>query len=408
MNSPAKRMAYLAASLILLGAAALGEAADVLRESTPDLDWEKAFDRREGWIGGDAIYSAPLPGGDVLWLFADTFIGNVKEGRRQPGLAMVNNTLARHRLANDRNAPDPASASFYWGPTRDSKPTAWIKPDDLAGGGPPKDEWYWVADATVAPGPMKRDRLIIFLWRIARVGSGAFGFRSAGNALAIVDNPGVPCEKWTLRQFVIRHAIPVSGSDAKKDPETIWGSELIVDAAGGAEGPHVLIFGYLKRDKLSNDMVLARAPSASIEDMDRWRFWSGMDWSANVSDAATVAKGVTTEFSVTPLEIKGRRRWVLIHSEPWLGHRILARVADKPTGPWSQPREIYRVPNLSREKKHFTYAAKAHPELSRPDELLVTYVVNSFDFGESATNADIYRPRFIRVPTALIDPGQAE
>ncbi len=71
-------------------------------------------------------------------------------------------------------------------------------------------------------------------------------------------------------------------------------------------------------------------------------------------------------------------------------------------GPWSAAKPIYQVPNIDAKKKHFTYAAKAHPELSRPGELLVSYVVNSFDFGESATNAAIYRPRFVRVPVSSL------
>lgn len=386
--------------LCVMGLKGAASAAEPLVQSTPDLEWEKVFDRLDGWIGGDAIYSTPLPGDEVLWLFADTFIGSVHEGKRQPGVRMVNNTLARHRLHPDRRVPDLASISFHWGPTRDSQPTAWIKPEDAAG----REEWFWVADATVAPRPTGRERLVIFLWRIARAGEGAFGFRSAGNALAIIDNPRDSCDKWTPRQVVIRHAIPISNSDATREPETIWGSELLVDRAGH-DGPRILIFGYRKRDKLANEMVLARAPSAAVEEMERWQFWTGTDWSANVSEAAAVTDGVTTEFSVSPLDIAGRRRWVLIQSEPWLGRRILARTADQPTGPWSSPREVYTVPNLSREKKHFTYAAKAHPELSPPGELLVTYVVNSFDFGESATNADIYRPRFLRVPLSLLEPG---
>jgi hypothetical protein len=32
----------------------------------------------------------------------------------------------------------------------------------------------------------------------------------------------------------------------------------------------------------------------------------------------------------------------------------------------------------------------------------VSYVVNSFDFGESSSNAAIYRPRFVRVPYGVL------
>ena len=42
--------------------------------------------------------------------------------------------------------------------------------------------------------------------------------------------------------------------------------------------------------------------------------------------------------------------------------------------------------------------AKAHPALSGPDKLLISYHVNTFEFDEHYQNADIYRPRFITVP----------
>src|SRR5262249_48210934 len=79
-----------------------------LVEAVPDPAWDAVFDRADGWIGGDAIYSTPLPQGDVLWLFADTFLGQVRDGRRQPGVRMVNNTLARHAIPPVGQAPKPA------------------------------------------------------------------------------------------------------------------------------------------------------------------------------------------------------------------------------------------------------------------------------------------------------------
>src|SRR5262249_281552 len=90
-------------------------AAEPLTAAAPDPAWDNAFDRGDGWIGGDAIYSTPLPDGDVLWLFADTFIGQVRDGRRQPGVRMVNNTIARHAIPATGGAPNSADVKFLWG-----------------------------------------------------------------------------------------------------------------------------------------------------------------------------------------------------------------------------------------------------------------------------------------------------
>lgn len=50
------------------------------------------------------------------------------------------------------------------------------------------------------------------------------------------------------------------------------------------------------------------------------------------------------------------------------------------------------------DSSFFTYNAKAHPNISRPGELLVSYNVNSFEFFEKIQEyPHLYRPRFIRV-----------
>ena len=46
----------------------------------------------------------------------------------------------------------------------------------------------------------------------------------------------------------------------------------------------------------------------------------------------------------------------------------------------------------------YTYNAVAHPEQDAAGGLLVSYNVNSFDGSELYRQADIYRPRFVRVP----------
>ena len=90
-----------------------------------------------------------------------------------------------------------------------------------------------------------------------------------------------------------------------------------------------------------------------------------------------------------------------------LGHHILARAAASPEGPWSKPERIYKVPEPGEDKGLITYAAKGHAHLSREGELLVTYAVNSSDFGQIFRDASLYRPRFVRVPLEMLSepPG---
>jgi hypothetical protein len=393
---------FVCATFALACAAIAAEAP--LAEAVPDAAWDAVFDRTEGWIGGDAIYSTTLPGGEVLWLFADTFLGQVRDGRRQTGLKMVNNTLARHAMPPIGQATQPADVKFLWGDsTNSATPQAWIRPDRKLAAGPRagRADWYWVADATLLPTGQGSERFVVFLWRTARTAADVFGFKNVGCALAIIDNPAADWSAWQPRQFVIPDTFPAEAAN-ETAIEILWGSDLFVDRRVDGD-PMLYIFGCRQIPKQPNELVVARVAADKVEDMAQWRFRTADDWSERSADAAALTTHLTTEFSVSPLGTTGSdTRWVLIQSESFFGTRIMARTATSMFGPWSPAKPIYQVPDVDPKKKHFTYAGKAHPELSRPGELLASYVVNSFDFAESATNATIYRPRFVRVPMSLL------
>jgi hypothetical protein len=107
---------------------------------------------------------------------------------------------------------------------------------------------------------------------------------------------------------------------------------------------------------------------------------------------------MASEMSIDEHIENGRRTFLLVHSEPLLGKRIMVRTSPTPAGPWSNPKPVYAVPGLDRGKSYFTYAAKGHLHLSRTNELLVTYIVNASNFGDMVADATICRPRFVRVP----------
>jgi hypothetical protein len=67
--------------------------------TAPDLN--ALFERKDGWTGGDGAVSVPLPHGRNLWLFSDTWVGKVKDGRRFDA-TIVNNTAAIQD-GNDKN-----------------------------------------------------------------------------------------------------------------------------------------------------------------------------------------------------------------------------------------------------------------------------------------------------------------
>ena len=93
-----------------------------------------------------------------------------------------------------------------------------------------------------------------------------------------------------------------------------------------------------------------------------------------------------------------------MQNEPLLGPGILVRTAPSPLGPWSAPREVFRPTEPAGDKDLFSYAAKGHAALSPPGELLISYIVSAHDFWRLFREADLYRPRFVRVPLDAVLP----
>jgi hypothetical protein len=118
---------------------------------TPDPAWTAVFDRTAGWTGADAAGSVDLGDGRTLWMFADTWIGKIREGKRLPGAWIVNNTIAIH--PTDKSAPwrppDPHTVQFYWGPLdKERHPTAWLVPPTAPGRVESEENREWVVSSS--------------------------------------------------------------------------------------------------------------------------------------------------------------------------------------------------------------------------------------------------------------------
>ena len=380
----------------------------------PDESWNAVFDRHDGWTGADVAGTVVLGDGRVVWLFGDTWIGAIRNGKRMPNARMVNNSIAVHPI--DRSAPwkapDPSAVHFYWGPAdKDGHPTAWVRSAEQPGvgqtGGQSR-EWLWTTGGGLAVRePAGSLRLFVFFFRVARnpQGKGVWGFTVVGTALGVIDNAGEAADRWNVRLVNLPKSLVSLSSkangvkNAPDDAELTWGMAACVDPdSRGRNSPDALIYG-VRRSVVGNmGLVLARAPTASIDRFDTWKFYAGKNsWSPTPAAAVILASGVAPEFSVERLDDPSRAIWTLVQSEPFLGKRILLRRAARADGQWSSPPFLARVSDVERNRLYFTYAAKGHAALSRPGELLITYIVNSNRFADLIDDTQIYRPKFIRV-----------
>lgn len=377
---PRSRLRRLCVYLTLLAA---GCASAPSYDAQPLDGWDAIFQRSDGWTGADAIYSVELGPGRTLLLFGDTWIGPVRDGRHVDA-TLVNNTLG---LLEHGDADPPAvdAARFFWGADGpDGKPTAWATPDPTVF--PDADgSWFWPGAAVRLPdgGP-----LAIFVSRLRRRGDDSvFDFRPQDSGVLLIDDPDAPPESWQPRQTRLAFAHP--------GRQVTWGIGL------AADGERTWVYGIDDRDPEAKALLVARVETHHIAEPDAWRFRAeDGTWQSDSTVAAPIAHDIANEISVH----RESDRWVMLYSANGFSDRVLLREAPAPDGPWSAPRTVFRVPDLDAEAQHFTYAAKAHPQLGR-EGLIFSYVVNSFDFFTMAGDSDIYRPRFVRLSDDAV-PGR--
>jgi Domain of unknown function (DUF4185)/Domain of unknown function (DUF5005) len=366
---PALILASLAAAAVPMDPPAAIPLPQVAKaEPAPELD--KLFRRTDGWVGGDGAFSVPISDKRTLWLFSDTWVGTVREGKREK-VSMVNNTVG----IQDGNGAD-AKITFAIAKGKDDKPGTLFVPPDGKG-------WFWQFAGYHADG-----KLHIFLPRQEKTkDAGAFGFRNVDVWLATIENPTDDPTKWRPTYAKVPFA------EFAPERKRSFGSAVL------RVENHVHIYGYEEKPGkpfASRKLLVARAPADKLADFDSWRFLGANgEWKADAKDAVGLADGLGTEFSVTYLP--GLKKCALVYTENGLSDRIVGRFAESPTGPWSEPVLLYKCPEMKANKKVFTYAAKAHPQLADDNELVISYVVNSFELGPVINDADLYWPRFVRV-----------
>jgi hypothetical protein len=334
----------------------------------PAPEWDALFQNTNGWIGADGDCSLALSRDTTLWLFSDTFVGEVRDGRRT-NARMINNSIA---LQQGTNRP-----VFYYRTAPDGRPESFVKPKSGKG-------YFWLGPGVRTPGA-----LYLFLNETITVRSDSpFGFRFVDAWLGCVTNPEAPPLQWQIAQT----RLPFTKVSAK--------GALIFGGAVLAEPDFVYVYGSDTRPSAkgpasAGSTVLARVPPGDFGNLKKWRFLANGKWQPDFTKVTPISPAFASEFSVSRLA--GSTQCVAVYTES-IGGRIVLRLARAPEGPWSNPVEIYRAPEMGWPLSVFSYAGKAHPELVQtPDELLVTYAANSWSLANLVNDARLYWPRFVRV-----------
>ena len=305
-----------------------------------------------GWTGADSTYSTPLPRGRELWMFSDTFLGPVNpDGGRPRDTPFLNNSFILQR--------DGALSTI------DGRGKGIANPTDPT-------HWYWLGAGLAVDG-LHHQMLIEF----ARTGTGQWDFAWVGTSLA--------------RYPLDRLDRPIDIRPLPSGAGITWASWL------QQLGPFLYVYGV---EDLGASKYLHVARMAGRTPLGRWEYWTGTGWSTVESDSVRVLEGVSNEYSVTPW--RGRYLLVTQDTTELFSTKIVAYLADRPTGPFTGKTVLYRTPETGALGSYgnpnvFTYNPHVHPELSTPRRLLVTYNVNSLNPDDLYADVSIYRPRFIDV-----------
>jgi len=141
-------------------------------------------------------------------------------------------------------------------------------------------------------------------------------------------------------------------------------------------------------------------PINRVADFSAWRYYAGGEWSADFRKARRLAGGMASECSVSFLPKLGQ--YALVYTDLGLSPKIQVRTSRTPWGEWSAPSTVYQCVEMFEDKRIFCYAAKAHPVPGADDALMISYVANSYDFGQVIADAGLYWPRFVRVPLTQV------
>ena len=334
-------------------------------QAAPEIDAK--FRPQEGWIGGDGAHSIDLGNNRTLWLFDDTWVGAVKDGRRSRARII-------HNSAGIQCGPD-SPCTFIVREDAKGKPVDLLRPEDGRG-------WLWFQN-----GIMVKDRLYLFLSQLdVPVEKYRPERASLGEWLAIVENPQDDPREWRVTQV----RMPFSFYSHRR--ELSFGSGAVV------EGEFLYVFGTDDRARLvslNRDLTVARVPLDKIAEMSEWRFLRKGRWSHDFMDCDQIAFQMSSDLSVSYMP--GLKKYLMVYTECDVSSRIVARTAPSPIGPWSESEILHTCKDAYGDQRLYSYAGKAHPSLSSDGKLVISYLTSSVDTWQVATDPRLFWPKFVSV-----------
>ena len=342
-----------------------------------DTVFTEYFRRTAGWVASDGSISVPLPEGKTLWLMGDSYIDGFNPADTTiPCLFQVRNSILVQSIL------EPTEFTTILDNTQAGVNRTPIKAS------PPDATYFWPGH-----GYAKRDTAIVF-WQ-----------QYSG---ANYTHVGTYVSKIATRNISDASSIKsLKKLDLPVDVE--YGTAVLVDSAQN----YIYIYGMIKDYIVFRPRVARVAMNKQVT--GQWEYYSGTGWTTDEASAAQLMGSTADYVSPSYSVVKLQGKYYLFSQDVGFltcgyGRDLYSWQSEKPEGPFTQKKLLYTIEDKYRGEYMITYNATAHPEFIKDNTILISYNVNgacTSHCGNAFTdryNADLYRPKFVRVPLDYINP----
>lgn len=322
------------------------------------------FRRTSGSIAFDGALSVPLSNGKVVWLFNDTFYDDLNPDGSVPCIFNKHNTVLLQ----------PANHS--WDPSQTTNLLLFGNPDLFQSITP--GNYYWPSAGVEIGNTVYTVCLEMSSATGQLVNEIMAGLNESDNTVTytpIPDLNGIDFTKGMVKNL--------------DGYVYIWGGKLKPNTIGQC------------------DVYVARFPQNNV---GNWSFWNGASWVSSAASAAVITTAPSGGISVNYV----RSKYVMIatnfNMECDGGTAIYGAASSSPTSGWGAiaTNVIYNIPDRLQGHTPFFYTPSIHPEFDANNEFLFTYCINTYQpcvapCMNNKFDPDIYRPRAVRVPYAVLN-----
>ncbi|RCH53914.1 hypothetical protein DJ568_15355 [Mucilaginibacter hurinus] len=345
------------------------------RTAYRDMQATNFFKRRSGWVSGDGGFSIPLDNNKVLWTFGDSGLDTYRPSDNTVScLFSVHNAL----ILQDKDRWSAAAAPTIVDNASTDKSTFKI---------PGSKAFFWDGS-----GVQIKDTIYVAC-------SGLEPSNAPDAWLGVKGLPNIYMFKMKYPEMTVAGYHKVQPEVGKFD----FVIGLVKDEASG----YVYAFGR-KQIFLEFSIHVARFPISNPN--ARWTFWDGSKWGDDINKSATIGVGDspgTTVFRV-------RNKYVALSTEITFdcddGKRIFASYSNSPTGPFTQRKAVYTIPDRYKGHTPLFYTPAGHGEyLNERNEVLITYSLNGYapcvpNCSGPRSIRDNFTVQAARIPMKMIDP----